>query len=203
MARTLGELKELGKREGEILAQGEFCCIHGKALEENNGMQAAFPGGYIVDALRLLWEIHLSPEGGRLGEYERIWRDKCGFPAEMFKYSLEQLPEPTSSKWEVMYKVCSRLLPLLEPVAHGGSQFLAPEDRPSYLEVYLNVCRKLHCGSTDREREGTIQHPHKDKIQTLTGIFRRLDVEAGMYLYIDVGHANYKDFYAFCKSPSR
>ena len=102
-----------------------------------------------MDALRLLWEIHLAPEGGRLGEYERIWRDKCGFPAQMFEYSLEQLPEPTSSKWEVMYKVCSRLLPLLEPVAHGGSL----------------------TGSTDREREGTIHHPHKEKIQTLTGIF--------------------------------
>ena len=65
------------------------------------------------------------------------------------------------------------------------------------------MIRKLHCGSTDKERETTVYHPHKQKVQTLTGIFRRLDVEAGIYLYLDVGDANYKDFYAFAKSPSR
>ena len=186
-----------------MLAFGEFCCIHGKALEENNGMEAAFPGGYITDALRLLWEIHNSPEGGRLGEYERIWLDKCGFPAATFDYSLAQMPEPTSSKWEVMYQCCSRVQWLLQPVAHGSYRHLDMDSRPSYLEVYLDACRALHCGSTDQEREETISHPHKEKIKTLTGVFRRLDVEAGIYLYLDVGDGNYKDFYAFAKSPSR
>ena len=38
---------------------------------------------------------------------------------------------------------------------------------------------------------------------TLSGIFRKLDVEAGLYLYLDVGDANYADFYKFAKSPSR
>lgn len=203
MARTLIALHEQGKPEEAMLALGEFCCIHGKALEENNGMEAAFPGGYIVDATRLLWEIHLSPEGGRLGEYERIWVDKCGFPKGLFNYTLAMLPEPTSSKWEVMHSVAVKLKLILEPVEHGSYRHLDLDARPSYLEVYLKACRKLMCGSTDQERKDTVYHPHKQKIQTLSGIFRKLDVEAGLYLYLDVGNGNYSDFYKFAKSPSR
>ena len=53
MAHTLMALHEQGRSEEAMLAFGEFCCIHGKALEENNGMEAAFPGGYVMDACRL------------------------------------------------------------------------------------------------------------------------------------------------------
>ena len=34
----------------------ETCCIHGKVLEENRGMEAAFPGTILVHFTRLLWE---------------------------------------------------------------------------------------------------------------------------------------------------
>ena len=120
MAQTLEALHEKGNHDGPMLALGEFCCIHGKALEENCGMEAAFPGGYIVDGTRLLWEILHSPEGGRLGEYKRIWLIECGFPAALFSLALEKLPEPTSSKWEVMYKVSCALFHILQPVEHGS-----------------------------------------------------------------------------------
>ena len=203
MAQTLVALHKQSDHEGAMLALGEFCCIHGKALEENCGMEAAFPGGYIVDGVRLLWEIIHSPEGARRGEYERIWADQCAFPAGLFDMSLGSVPEPTSSKWQVMYGVAEKLQPILEPVAHGQWKHADATSRPSYLEVFLDACRQLMCGSTDQERTGTVSHPHKEKIQTLTGIFRRLDVEAGLYLYLDVGNANYKSFYKFAKSPSR
>lgn len=203
MAQTLVALHKQSDHEGAMLALGEFCCIHGKALEENCGMEAAFPGGYIVDGVRLLWEIIHSPEGARRGEYERIWANQCAFPAGLFDMSLGSVPEPTSSKWQVMYGVAEKLQPILEPVAHGQWKHADATSRPSYLEVFLDACRELMCGSTDQEREGTVSHPHKEKIQTLTGIFRRLDVEAGLYLYLDVGNANYKSFYKFAKSPSR
>ena len=37
-------------------SQKETCCIHAKVLEENRGMEAAFPGTILVHFTRLLWE---------------------------------------------------------------------------------------------------------------------------------------------------
>ena len=37
-------------------ATKETCCIHAKVLEENRGMEAAFPGTILVNFTRLLWE---------------------------------------------------------------------------------------------------------------------------------------------------
>ena len=37
-------------------AAKETCCIHAKVLEENRGMEAAFPGLALVNFTRLLWE---------------------------------------------------------------------------------------------------------------------------------------------------
>ena len=34
----------------------EGCCIHAKVLEENRGIEAAFPGLVLVNFTRLLWE---------------------------------------------------------------------------------------------------------------------------------------------------
>ena len=191
-------------RPGEaILALCEFCCIHGKALEENAGMEAAFPGGYLVDALRLLWEIVHSPEGGRLGEYQRIWVKECGFSEQLFNDTLGSMPEPTSSKWQVMYEVCLKLEPVLEPVVCGSNALLTTAERPSYLETFLDACRLLHCGSLDESKVQKVSHPHAYKIQSLTGIFAGLNVESGIYLIVDIGEANFKSFYSFAKSPAR
>eukprot|EP00965_Chrysotila_dentata_P007295 236231-Pleurochrysis_carterae.AAC.1 len=37
-------------------ARQETCAIHAKALEENHGLEAAFPGHALCDWTRLLWE---------------------------------------------------------------------------------------------------------------------------------------------------
>ena len=125
-----------------------------------------------LDGVRLLWEIIHSPEGARRGEYERIWADQCAFPAGLFDMSLGSVPEPTSSKWQVMYGVAEKLQPILEPVAHGQWKHADATSRPSYLEVFLDACRQLMCGSTDQERTGTVSHLHKEKIQTLNWHFQ-------------------------------
>ena len=38
-------------------ASRDTCGIHGWALEERAAIEAAFPGGMFVDALRLWWEV--------------------------------------------------------------------------------------------------------------------------------------------------
>ena len=65
----------LGGAAGGQKSQADFCCIHGKALEENGGMKAAFPDNYLVDALRLLWEVVCGPEG-RPRFYRGIWEQE-------------------------------------------------------------------------------------------------------------------------------
>ena len=79
----------------------EHCCIHGKALEENAGIESMMPGGRLVDALRLLWEIVKSPEGGRHDEYRVAWVRDAGLPAALFDSTLGSMAEPTSAKWQV------------------------------------------------------------------------------------------------------
>ena len=91
------------------LAQADFCCIHGKALEENGGMQAAFPDSHLPDALRLLWELVRGPEG-RPAQYRKIWADQVTradgtklppLPVALFDQNLKALTEPTEAKWQV------------------------------------------------------------------------------------------------------
>jgi len=166
-------------------------------------MEAAFPGGYLVDALRLLWEVLHAPEGGRLGEYRRIWVRDCGFPEALFDSTLGTLAEPTSSKWQVMYDVCNQLLPVFESAPSGCARLLQASERLTYLEAFLDKCAELMGGSLDSSKATRVAHPHADKIYKLMGIFRALDVEAGIYLMVDIGEANYKAFYKFAKEPSR
>ena len=99
---------------GRPLAQADFCCIHGKALEENSGMQAAFPDNYHVDALRLLWELVRGPEG-RPAQYRNIWAEQVAradgsklpaLPVALFDQNLKALAEPTEAKWQVCPAAC-------------------------------------------------------------------------------------------------
>ena len=102
-----------GHRVGkEQLGMAEFCCIHGKSLEEVNGMMAAFPREFLVNSARLLWEIVGSPieSGGRLDEYHKYWIEPVarkdgvvlpGLPAAFFDQNMLPMMEPTSAKWQV------------------------------------------------------------------------------------------------------
>ena len=158
----------------------EWCCIHGWALEEKCGMEAAFPKEYLVDATRLLWELVASPESGRRTYYADVWVRECKLPADCFDL-LAKMPEPTSSKWEVMYKVCKCLLPLLEP--HG--QLLVPAARRCMLEIFLDRCRELNCGSMDDARAQRVVHPHTEKVKLISGALADLDMIAAIYLTVD------------------
>ena len=95
---------------GRPLAQADFCCIHGKALEENGGMKAAFPDNHHVDSLRLLWELTGGPEG-RPAQYRKIWEQRVQrqdgsvlppLPVALFDQNLKRMTEPTEAKWQVL-----------------------------------------------------------------------------------------------------
>ena len=82
-----------------------------KALQENHGLEAAFPGLVIVHFTRLIWEV-FSRKGGHADEFRKVWVEDCKLPGNVYDRCLGMLPEPTESKWQVMYDVCFRLLPL-------------------------------------------------------------------------------------------
>ena len=199
----LGGRQEKGKLQQ---AQADFCCIHGKALEENSGMEAAFPNLYLVNALRLLWELIGGPEG-RPDHYRGIWEREVQrsdgtklppLPAAFFHQNLKAMPEPTEAKWQVMFDTCVCISPLLDPFGN----VLQVASRRCMLEIFLEKCLVLYCGSTDQEKAKRVVHPHVLKVQLLAGIFGKPDVYTAIYLTIDVWEQNFQGFHSFARSPA-
>ena len=195
-AQGLPNASQLDK---ERMAHREWCCIHGWALEEKCGMEAAFPCDYLVNALRLLWEMVASPETGQSAHYRAIWVQDCKLEPDLFDTILGSMAEPTASKWQVMYDICRKLLPLLEPC--GSLLVLA--SRRCRLEIFLDRCRELNCGSMNDTRDKRVIHPHTDKIKLFSGALAELDVIAAIYLTVDAWEQCYSAFMRFCKSPAR
>ena len=86
-------------------SQGDTCCIHGKALEEVEGMKAAFGPNYFVDSLRLLHELVGASieKGGRPDEYRKFWGEPVltkegvtlpALPLPNFDQNLGKVAEP-------------------------------------------------------------------------------------------------------------
>ena len=142
------------------------------------GIEAMMPGDRLEGALRLLWEIIKSKEGGRCSEYREKWTSTCKFPAKLFDSTLGSLPEFTTSEWQVMFDgIRDKVLPICMPVK---DHILGPAAAPSYIEHFLNVCMQLNQGSTDSSKATRIAHPHTEKVQVLAGIFAQMDVLAAM-----------------------
>ena len=190
--RLLDSLHARSGRDGPRPSIVEHCCIHGKALEENGGLAVSFP--HLEDALRLLWEIIAGPDG-RPDEYERVWTVRCGLPLSDFRRSLRQLPEPTTSKWQVMYQCSFLLLPLVCPRPDTTALPM--------IEVFINELLQLHCGSLDVAKATRVLHPHANKIKLLAGLVSDMDMIAGCYLLVDVWEGAYARFHKFARSPSR
>ena len=89
-------------------------------------------------------QITRAPEGGRMDEYREIWVKECQLPELLFDNNVRKLPEPTTSKWEVMFNVCRMMLILFDypPTAVGQSK-----PQASYIELFLRRCRRLFRGS--------------------------------------------------------
>ena len=141
------------------------------------------PGGRLVDALRLLWEIIKSPEGGRVDEYRTIWVADCGLPGDLFDSTLGSIAEPTSAKWQVMFDLIFKLLPILEPIPKA-KVLLGAAAAPTYIERFLDECLQLNQGSTDSTKTKRIVHAHTEKVQVLAAIFAQMDLIASMYNHL-------------------
>ena len=73
---------------------------------------------------------------------------------------------------------------------------------PSQIEIFLSKCRKLFCGSVANADGNDSKHPHREKIERLSGIFEEGSMHAGIYALLDLWEHSYSDFFQFCKSPS-
>ena len=101
---ALEKLHELGGLGGPRRSKRVTCAIHGAALEENAGLDAAAIAvgrqpEMLVDALRMLWEMFNGPDNAK-AQYRIVWVEDCKLSAPHFKL-LAQLHEPTASKWQV------------------------------------------------------------------------------------------------------
>jgi hypothetical protein len=194
---------EKSGRSGERLSMHEYCCIHGIALEENAGLDAMAVAmgrkpGMLVDGLRLLWEI-IAGTDGRSNEYRQIWVGDCFLPLAQYEV-LAKMAEPTASKWQIMFEICSKLLPLFEPISNP---VIDAALMPSSIEKFFDRVRALHCGSVDETKATRTVHPHRDKLILLTGLVSEISLHGSMCILVDVWEACYQTFYTFCKSPSR
>lgn len=188
---------------GLRLSFQEYCCIHGIALEENAGLDAVATAmgrkpGMLVDGLRILWEVVAGPDS-QPNFYRQVWCVDCGLPLLQFEV-LAKMAEPTQSKWQIMFEICSKLLPLFEPIADPT---IPAALMASPLEKFFATLRKLFQGSTDALKATRAVHTHKDKILLLSGLISEFCIQANMTILVDVWEGVYSNFYKFCKSPSR
>jgi len=135
-------------------------------------MAAAFGAKYVVDSLRLLWELIGAPieSGGRPKEYRKYWIEPVtrkdgitlpGLPAAFFDQLLHQMAEPTDSKWQVMYDICVCIETLLQPFGN----VLQGASRRCMLEIFFEKCEVLFCGNANPAKQKRVPHAHIEKVQ--------------------------------------
>ena len=96
-----------------------------------------------------------------------------------------------------MYEGCKQLKVVIERPAGGPGA-----GRLSLIERFLAMCRKLFMGSTDADAEMRKAHPHIEKINLLSGLFKHGKLQAGIFAIMDLWEQGYNDFFQFAKSPS-
>lgn len=103
--KTLSERAAADPEAPVHSAVREQCAIHSKALQENHGLEAAFPQHSLCWFLRLIWEC-FSRASGHADEFRKIWTEDCRLPPSVYDHSLGSLPEPTEAKWQVTGHRC-------------------------------------------------------------------------------------------------
>ena len=176
------------------VSRGETCCIHGKALEERDFLDAAFP--LAVDGLRLLWEIIKGDDKtgcGRADQYREIWKH-AGLDEELFNKTLAVVPEFTTAKWGCLREGCQRLQLITQRGVNNS---------PSKIQKFLNKCVELFSGSTDESKQQRVLHSHRHHIHLLHGIFSEDSMHAAIFAINDMWNQSYDEFFHFAKSPSK
>ena len=178
-------------------APRETCAIHAKALQESRGMEAAFPGHTLESFARLVWECFSRTRGFDV-EFKQVWVKDCGLKAELYDECLGTLPEPTEAKWQVMYDVCVKLLPIFA-VDHSQRGLAG-----WMIEVFLSKLLKMTRGTTDKARPLEAgKHACRSKIATIAGLVAELNLVAAMHLVIDFWEQNCLAFHKAMRSDSK
>ena len=111
--------------------------------------------------------------------YQQLWGD-CGLPLDVFR-QLVSMPEPTSSKWEVMQQ-CARLFLIVLDTAPGkeGTQMGMMEE---FAKFTLDRMR----GSADADRQQDAGgHPHRLKWRAISAVLASPERLAGLYFILDM-----------------
>ena len=180
-------------------AAKETCSIHGAVLEENHGMEAAFPQRMLEDWLRLFHELFASAEATLARVLRHIWVEVAKLPGVLYDKCLASIALATSSKWEIIYTVCFKLLPILQP--HGMHELSRHRATPM-LQLFLEKCRAFLRG--DLSVDGTkVSATVVEKVRWLSGVLYEGQLVSGIYLMVDVWEQSYHKFFKFAKSPSQ
>ena len=112
-----------------------------------------------------------------------------------------QVPEFTTSKWGCIKEGCAALQCAIQRPTWRPWQLRRPQ---SPLEKFLEKSRELMKGVTDdSDPKKPKYHPHRKKINLLSGLLEQGWLHAGVAVVLDLWDKSYDDFFAFCKSPSR
>jgi hypothetical protein len=176
----------------------ETCSIHGKVLEENHGLEAAFPGRALEDCLRLFHELFASAEATLARVLRFIWVTVAKLPAVLYDKQLASIPLATASKWEIIFKTCFKLLPILVP--HFTHEH-ALHRRTPMLQLFLEKCRVFLRG--DLTVDGTkVAATVVAKVKWLSGVLYEGQLVGGVHLVVDMWEQTYHKFFKFAKSSS-
>ena len=175
------------------------CCIHGAALEENHGLEAAFPGRMLEDWLRLFHELFASAEATLARVLRYIWVEVAKLPGVLYDKCLASIALATSSKWEIIFTICFKLLPILLP--HDRHEHAMHRTTPM-LQLFLEKCRAFLRG--DLSVDGTkASAAVVEKVRWLSGVLYEGQLVGGIHLVVDVWEQNFCKFFKFAKSPSK
>ena len=189
----------LPAKDHVISAVKETCSIHGAVLEENHGLEAAFPGRMLEDWLRLFHELFASAEATLARVLRHIWVQVAKLPGVLYDKCLASIALATSSKWEIIFTICFKLLPILLP--HTMHELPMHRNTPM-LQLFLEKCRAFLRG--ELSMDGTkVSATVVEKVRWLSGVLYEGQLVGGIHLVVDVWEQSYHKFFKFAKSPSK
>jgi len=137
-----------------------LCAIHGMAIEENAGIEAAFPMHLLWAFLALLHECFSDRGSSHADDMRKIWVETAKLPVALYNHCLGSLQKPVESKWGTMYE-CARKAAVLWQV-HASHRGLGG----TMIEEFLRACLKVMPGAVNpREPTRGGRHPLRTKVR--------------------------------------
>ena len=152
-------------------------------------------------------------------EMRKVWVEDCSLPGIVYDKAFAHMPEPTESKWQVMYQVCFSLMQIFDVnVQHRGFRASMIEEFINKLFDYVRgtadkVCARARVRVRVRARArvrvrmglfskpSTLSHAQarpqdagkhacRQKLVTIGGLIRNLELPAAIHLIVDYHEQN-------------